>query len=423
MKNTLLSNSAVFLLASIINATIPFLLLPILTRVLLPEDYGIISVFSILLAGFGALAGLSVHGGLAVKFFKVEKGELAQYIGSCLLVLLASVFIVMTIVVIVMEQLVDYFQISAVWVISALLFAALQFVINVRMSVWQSEGNVVPFAVFQVGQSIINIGLSLLFVLIMKMSWEGRLLGQVTSIGVISLASVFSLRLSGYLAWPTCFVRHAKEALRFGVPLIPHALGAILLTTIDRLVIVKKLGLSSAGLYMAALQVAQVVLIVVDSINKAFSPWLIKKLSDDVVNKDLIVKATYIFFVIILIFALAFGFSAPLILSFMVGGKFQGTEGVVFFASLGYFATGCYYAVTNYIFYSSRTEVLAGITAATAVIHLVLVNILVDRNGIEGAAQALLVSNLISFFLTWYAAKKLHPMPWNNIFKGGKIWL
>jgi len=416
-KHALVTNSIIFLLASIFNAAIPFLLLPILTRVLLPEDYGVVSVFAVLLAWFGAFAGLSVHGGLSVKFFRVKKEELAQYIGACFAILLISSMIVLLIIGLLMDQIVGYFQISAGWVFAALLFSSLQFVINVRMSVWQSAGNSIPYALFQIGQSIINIGLSLFFVLLMHFSWQGRLLGQVISIGMVSALSIVSLKSSGYLSWPRNFVENAKEALRFGLPLVPHALGAIVLVTIDRIIIVKKLGLASAGLYMAALQVSQVVLIVVDSLNKAFSPWLMKKLNGEIKDDMLIVRGTYIVFAAILAFSVLYSFSAPVLLSVMVGDKFQGTESVVLFASLAYFATGCYYAVTNYIFYTSRTEVLAMVTAITALAHLALVSFLVDKNGIIGAAQALLISNLFSFFGTWYAANKLHPMPWFKLFK------
>ncbi|MFZ4123960.1 MAG: ABC transporter permease subunit [Candidatus Planktophila sp.] len=62
---------------------------------------------------------------------------------------------------------------------------------------------------------------------------------------------------------------------------------------------------------------------------------------------------------------------------------------------------------------------LGALTAAlTAAMHFILVSLFVNYNGMVGAAQALVISNLISFCGTWYASQKLHPMPWFNLSKG-----
>ena len=51
----LLQNAAVYSLSNILNAAIPFLLLPILTRVLLPADYGVLAMFNATLGILGVL--------------------------------------------------------------------------------------------------------------------------------------------------------------------------------------------------------------------------------------------------------------------------------------------------------------------------------------------------------------------------------
>ena len=42
----LVGNAAIYTLANVTNSAIPFLLLPVLTRVLSPEEYGLVTIFA-----------------------------------------------------------------------------------------------------------------------------------------------------------------------------------------------------------------------------------------------------------------------------------------------------------------------------------------------------------------------------------------
>ncbi len=50
---SLIKSSGIYTLSSFISAAVPFILIPVLTRVLSPEDYGVLSMFSIVLALIG----------------------------------------------------------------------------------------------------------------------------------------------------------------------------------------------------------------------------------------------------------------------------------------------------------------------------------------------------------------------------------
>ena len=76
LRSKLFGNAAIYLGANILNAGIPFLLLPILTRVLTPADYGTVAMFGIVLSVLGAFTGLSVHGAIGVRYFSWIKGRL-----------------------------------------------------------------------------------------------------------------------------------------------------------------------------------------------------------------------------------------------------------------------------------------------------------------------------------------------------------
>lgn len=72
-------STSVYFLANILNAVIPFLLLPILTRYLSVEEYGQIAMFQLLIGGLAGFVGLNTVGAAGRKFYdkNISKSELA----------------------------------------------------------------------------------------------------------------------------------------------------------------------------------------------------------------------------------------------------------------------------------------------------------------------------------------------------------
>ena len=153
------------------------------------------------------------------------------------------------------------------------------------------------------------------------------------------------------------------------------------------------------------------------SFNKAYVPWLYKKLSqNDHSIKITIVKYTYIYFIVIILVAFIIAVSTPWFLSYFVGAKFIDAYRYTTWILLGFAFSGMYYMVVNYIFYANKTHILAAITILTAIINIMLNYVLIKFNGAVGAAQATAIALLISFVLTWVLSAKVYPMPWNYFY-------
>lgn len=69
----LLGGISTYFGASVFSTAVPFLLLPVLTRVLTPEDCGIVAMFIAVSAVMASLSGLSVHGAIAVRYFQGDR--------------------------------------------------------------------------------------------------------------------------------------------------------------------------------------------------------------------------------------------------------------------------------------------------------------------------------------------------------------
>jgi len=417
-RSKLFGNTAIYLGANILYAGIPFLLLPILTRVLTPADYGTVAMFGIVLSVVGAFTGLSVHGAIGVRYFQLGKEELAEYVGTCVGILVTSSTVLFLLVAVFRSWLASVSGVPSDWLLVAVVLSGLQFLGHIRLSLWQVSGEAIKYGAFQISQSFLNATISLVLILMVGMAWEGRVLGQVVAVTLFGIIALWWLSKDGLLRLSKGWRPHVRDALKFGMPLIPHVIGGLLIVAADRFVIVRLLDVAQAGIYMVALQVGQALALMTESFNKAYAPWLMKNLSRPTeALRITIVRGTYLYFALVLAAATAFGLSAPMFLSFLVGESFRAAGELVIYIALGFAFNGCYYMVTNFVFFRSKTQVLALVTFVSGLVNIPLMLVLVEHNGIAGAGQAFMLTHALSFIGTWWLAHEVYPMPWLNAFR------
>ena len=408
--------AAIYTAANVANSALPFLLLPILTRVLTPEEYGLVALFTTLTSAFTALAGLSVHGAVNVRYFDASIDH-PRYVGTALAVLGASSVLLLAGVLVAAPWLSSWMHLSTPWLALAVCVAAAQFISQLRLTMWQVRGDALRYGAFQVGQTALNLTLSLLMIAL-GMGWQGRGAGYAVAIVAFAVIGLVTLERSSKIDWHVDRA-YAKDALRFGVPLIPHVLGTLFIASSDRLIVARLLSVHDAGIYAAGMQIGLVVTMLADAAVKALGPWLYSNLTlADEATKRKVVRATYAFFVAIALTAIGFGLVAPRLL-LLVGEEFRASESVVLYIALGGAFAGMYLMVVNYIFFARRNGFLSTASLAVGIFNLMASYLLVERHGAVGAAQAYAASQALLFVLVWWIAAKAHPMPWLSAFGTG----
>jgi O-antigen/teichoic acid export membrane protein len=411
----LVGSALVYTLTNALSAGVPFLMLPVLTRVLQPEEYGLVAMFGVVVGVLGALTGLNVHGAVGVRYFERDRVDLPRYVGTCLAILLASTLAVAAIVAVLLPWLQDWTKLPGRWLLVAVLVSGAQFVIQTQLVLWQCARQPWRFAGLRLSQAGLDAGLSLALVLGAGLAWEGRAGGIAIAAFLAAAAALFLLWRSGAAALPPARGQ-ARDALAFGVPLVPHALGGMLIAMVDRFMISNVLDVASTGIYMVALQIGMVLGLFTDAFNKAFAPWLMESLRQDSQERDRrIVRWTYAYFAGVTLVALVIGWIAPGLLGVLVGEKYRAAAPIVVFITLGYAFGGMYYMVTNYVFFAGRTGRLAAVTLTSGVLNVVASWWLLQRNGLVGAAQAFMLAQATLFLGTWVLAQRSRPMPWLHL--------
>lgn len=418
---SLLSSSVVYLLANLASAALPFALLPVLTRYLGPAEYGVVAMFQALIAGLGAMVGFGVVGAIARKYYDAQASthELRDFIGVCIQITLVSGTIALVGVLVLQEQMQAWLGLDLRWTLLAVVVATSTVLVQVRLSQWQVKGEAVRYAVLQTAQSGMAVTLSLAAVVGWAMGADGRILAIVMATCLSAMVAMYLLQRDGLLRLKFWNAAYLKEALAFGLPLMPHTLGGFFLFSADRLVISARLGLADAGIYAVASQLISVMSMVFGAANNAYVPWLFSRLKNDVrAEKVQIVRYTYIGFGLIILTVCCVFLFGSYVLALVVGEKYAGAGEVLGWLALSQGLVGMYLMVTNYIFFSKKTAYLSFSTLLSGLINLALLPYMVSTYGLKGAAGAACIANGLQFLVTWWLAARLHRMPWFGVAVG-----
>ena len=415
LNHKLFKSTFIYTSTNVINKAIPFFLLPIMTRYLTPTDYGIVATFDVLLAVITVFVGLSMNGAINVNFFKLNKEELKEYIGNVFFILFFSFLLVFNIVYILKSNFSFFTKFPENWIPYIVVIALCQSIYSINIGLWQVEQKSLPYGLFQISRTILDVSLSVVFVVLLCWGWQGRLLGVIISSVIFGLLSIFVIYKRGYIKF-SFNKKYIKDALFFGVPLIPHALGGWIMTSIDRIFINSMVGIDVTGIYTVGYQVGMIIGLLANSFNLAWSPFLYEKLKENNYSiKVKIVKFTYLYDVCIIFAALALSFIAPHFLKFFVSKNFYFAYKYVIWIALGYAFQGMYFMVGLYIFYVKKTYILAWVTFSSAGINIVLNYFFIKANGAIGAAQATTITFFVQFIMVWILSSRVYKMPWRNV--------
>jgi len=399
--------------ANMVNAALPFLLLPLLTSYLNPHDYGKLSLVQLLMSLSFPFVLLNIHSLFVMEYSKLSRTEFGHFVSSMIWIPIGAFSILQLLFFLFQNPLSDIFKIPVQWILYVPFFVLMQSIPTMLPVIFQAKKEPLNYGKFKISLTLVNFAFTLYFIISMGMGWEGRILGIVAAYTVFTLVSLAVLRRLGYLEFRVSRGT-IKEALRFGIPLLPHTLAGILLAMSDKLFLANMLGAGEVGIYSVAFQVAGAILIVMTSINQAWMPHLYEQLNatPSLQTKILIVRQTYKVALAMSGFTLVFIAFIPLVYRFFIGEGYR--SGIVLsqVLSVAFLLQGFYFIVTNYIFYVKKTYLLSVITTLSLAVLWGLNYFFILRYGVIGSAYALVCGYGMIFLLGWIVAYRLYPMPW-----------
>jgi O-antigen/teichoic acid export membrane protein len=414
VKSKLLRAGAIYATANVISAGVPFLLLPILTRALSPAEYGMVINFFLLVTLSSALAGMSVHGAVSVDWFKRDTMDFPRLVGTALALATASTLVFGLLLVgsaLVLRIPLDLPY--RFWFLAAV-NAGATVIIGIRAALWQSQGGALRAASLQVVAAVLNVSFSLVCVFALSLGGEGRIYGSVASAVLCASVAAWLLFANGDARWAAAR-GDLRRLLRFGVPLVPHAVASALIVTADRFSISSLLGREALGIYGTAAQIGMAMTILGDALVKAGSPWMFGQMAAKSAKSRLrVVGATYALVPVWLLIALVLWLAFKATGSLLLGARYAPAIDLSIWFLVGGAASAIYFNIAGLFFFTSKTEWLSLATLATAGIAIAIAPPLARNYGLTGGALAFLTVQLCALLACWLLSVWIQPMPWHR---------
>ncbi|MFK7800617.1 MAG: lipopolysaccharide biosynthesis protein [Anaerolineae bacterium] len=411
-QSKLMRSAAIYTITGTINSGIPFLLLPILTRYLDPEQYGIVAMFSSIILIVLPFIGLNVQSAIGRQYLERDTINFPEYVRNSVFIIITTTVLVSSLFLVINQFLIRVTEIPWPWIVFIPFMATGRSLVLVLLVLLQMRQKPHLFGVVRIGVSVIDISLSLFFVIGLSLNWTGRLGGQIIAEITAGVVVLFILTKKKW-SFGQFNRQYIQHAFNYGAPLIPHTFGVAVILLVDKFFITAMVGVEATGVYDVGYKVGMILSLLQNAFNQAYVPWLFEKLKINLWrDKIRIVRFTYIYFVVIVFMAIGLTVLAPTFLSIYVGEAFQSASQYVFWIAMSFAFSGMYKMVTNYIFFAEKTYLLSYVTFATAIVNVVLNYLFIRQFGAIGAAQATFFSFFLSFVLTFWLSSRVFDMPW-----------
>ncbi len=416
----LATTGAAYTAASILSKVIAVALLPLYTRYLTTTDYGAAEVMFAAVVSASIVVRLGLIEAL-LRFYYKDDEDPARVVSSTF----AGLFWLSTIGALlalpfaapIAEALLDpsatdptrispgaatdlaRIAIGGLWVLTMFEF---------MLTLFRLEERARAFFVTTILNVLVTIGLTVVLVVGAGEGARGLLLGSYAS------GATFVLGLIA-LQWRRLSLRFdrglLRRLLRFGLPTMPAEASLYLLNFVDRIIIVRTLGLAEAGLYSLAVKFAQAVNVLVRGFQLAWPPLAYS------IRDDGEARRAYATVVTLFVAGCAFVVTGMWLFSRWIVRALAAPEFFGSYKAIGLIST----AVTLYALYmvlvvilgrTGRTEFNLPAALAALAANVVLNLLLVPPLGIVGAGLALLASYLLVLALMYGFTQRLFPVPY-----------
>lgn len=405
--------ASIYTAGQILTKASAFFLIPLYTRFLTPEDYGIIGYVQVFLQLAATIFIFGLRGS-QTRFYYQFKND-SQKIGSFIF----SINIFLFITFILVFSILYAFKLSSrynITVTSFLLYPYLDLIFlttffqvfnQMVVSYYLAAKEYKKCASLQIFQFLIMTAFILCFVVYQKQGALGQIKGIFWGNFIFFVFFYWQYAKKFYLKFS---IKHLLTALSFGIPILFHLLAGTLHGSIDRIILERYISIGELGIYTLGYQIGMVVSVIVGSINRAWQPNYFEFMSSNMSEEQKCFenRRMFAFWIIGIGGICLIGMLwAKEFLILLTPEKFHASADVVPIILFGYLFQGMYFFAVSPLFQFKKTKFLPFLTAASALVNIVLNFVFIPHYGIYGAAYATAASFFFQACVVYFVSKKL----------------
>ena len=393
------------------------LMIPMLTRYLTLEEYGVVatlSTFSVFLLAFFQLGLPSA--GFRFWFLQTTPDRQKSYMTSILLVEVVASGVLASLLLwfgrpvweaavarAPFEQYAPYIVIGA----------ALQVVIAFKSVLLRAINRPRLFITFDICQFLFMLG----SVAYQVMYLQRGVIGQVQ--GVFATQVLFAV-LSLIVIVSICGVRISTDRLwqsfRFAWPVLASSVVTLIATRSTILFTQHFVAGAAVGLFALGAQIGSLVQMAAASLEKAWQPFLYSR--DPEAARQSLAKLLGVAAPAYTLIALALAVFSPQLIALLAERHYAGAGPVAVIALFGALCVALSSIANGGLYYTTKSGISMLVTIASAITNIVLCWYLIPRYGIIGAAVATAIAGLMSLTLMISALRAFFivQLPYHRLF-------
>ena len=384
--NKVLKTGSLSLLGTVLVKAVNLISIPVFSRLLTTSEYGQVDVFMTYVNIFMIILGLDFVGSVGKGRLDHEE-DADEYITSSLLFTTIFSVGVVLIINLVFPLIQVALGMDRLTTNIMLLYSYALFIISYRSAEYNFYYEYKKNMAMSLSVALGNFALSVVLIetIFRTSKFWGRIIGAMMPTLLIGIFVYFRLARRGH--W-TMKKDHVRYALEFGVPLIPHNLSHMVLSSADKVMINSMISASASGIYSLVYTLGMMIQVMMEAMNNVFGPWLFRQLKKGANETIRYVQKYYLLmYCVVTIGVLAI---SPEIIK-AVGAKdyWEGIPMVMWVV---------YATFINFEFFYKKTMLISVGTIMAAIVNVFLNILFLKRFGYQFGAVSTLLSYLALLF-------------------------
>lgn len=381
-----------------------FFTIPIISRLLGVENYGIVTIYMTWISLVTVVFGLQTQSTIAVSRIEFSLQEQKKYQSSIMVLSFLTYMFFSFITIIFIKPLSGVLYTEPIILIVMLLHSFGQFsigFINVKNIYEFKAGKnlLINVCVF-----LITTTLSIYFINLMpdNKNFLGRIYGLAIPYFSFGLIVFIAIIVKGKTFFNK---KYWLFCIQLSFPVVIHNIAGIFLNQSDRVMLQRILGNSTAGIYGLACSFSAILITIYIALNNSWVPYFYKYMENG--DKEKIKKHAKNYMELFTIIVVSFLMLSKEVFHVFAGKDFwTGTQYIIVFAIGNYFIF-LYSFPVNYEFFKKKTKYIAIGTSCSAVLNIILNFILINKIGILGAVIATAIAQGLQFIFHHLSAKNI----------------
>lgn len=378
-----------FVVSTVLMKGISFITVPIFTRVMTTDQYGLYSVYLTWYQLLSVIGTLSLetcsYMSVLTKFEEEKKGE-AQ---ASLLGLSFFITILLLVIVLIFGEAISFLMgLPKAMIVFMLIQICFVPVVNFWSVRSRFQYRYMWLLFVSLSMAIFNALLGVVFVIAFSQDYQayGRIISIVLVQIVYGVALLYLLTRGHKFSFTT---RYWKWAIKLHIPLLPHMLSLKVLGSSDKIMINMMIGATATALYSAVYSIAIVINLIKTSIVDAMRPWMYQKMQTKEYDEiRSVIKGVLIFVALLTMVFVAF---APEVLYIVTPKKYHVAVYCMPPIMISSFFTFLYSVFSIVELYYEETKKVMVASVSVAAINIILNYILIPVFGYIVAAFTTLV--------------------------------